>query len=47
MGVAGFVAHAADPFAKKEMALLYLAACVMFIFTGAGKYSLDSMLRKK
>lgn len=47
MGVAAFVAHGADPFAKKEMALLYLAASVMFIFTGAGKYSLDSIVRKK
>lgn len=47
MGVAAFVAHGADPFAKKEMALLYLAASVMFIFTGAGKYSLDSLIRKK
>lgn len=47
MGVAAFVAHGADPFAKKEMALLYLAASVMFVFTGAGKYSLDSIVRKK
>ncbi len=47
MGVAAFIAHGADPFAKKEMALLYLTACVMFIFTGAGKYSLDSIIRKK
>jgi putative oxidoreductase len=47
MAVAGFIVHGADPFAKKEMAFLYLAACVMFIFTGAGKYSLDSIVRKK
>jgi putative oxidoreductase len=47
MAVAGFIVHGADPFAKKEMALLYLAASVMFIFTGAGKYSLDSIVRKK
>ena len=47
MGVAAFVVHSADPFAKKEMALLYFVACVMFIFTGAGKYSLDTIIRKK
>lgn len=47
MAVAAFIVHGADPFAKKEMALLYLAASVMFIFTGAGKYSLDSIVRKK
>lgn len=47
MAVAGFVVHAADPFQVKEMSLLYLAACVLLIFTGAGKYSLDKLIRKK
>lgn len=47
MAVAGFIVHGADPFSKKEMALLYLTASVMFIFTGAGKYSLDTIVRKK
>jgi putative oxidoreductase len=47
MAVAGFIVHGADPFSKKEMAFLYLAACVLFMFTGAGKYSLDSIIRKK
>lgn len=47
MVIAGFVVHAADPFQVKEMSLLYLAACVLLIFTGGGKYSLDKILRKK
>ena len=47
MIIAAFVVHAADPFQVKEMALLYLASCVLLIFTGAGKYSLDKLLRKK
>lgn len=47
MGVAAFVAHGADPFARKELALVYFTACVMFIFVGAGKYSLDFIIRKK
>jgi len=47
MAVAGFVVHSADPFGTKELAFMYLAASVMFIFTGAGKYSLDSIVRKK
>lgn len=47
MAVAAFVAHAADPFNNKEMALLYLFSCVLLIFTGAGKYSLDKIIRKK
>jgi putative oxidoreductase len=47
MFVAGFVVHAADPFQVKELAFFYLASCVLLIFTGAGKYSLDSKICKK
>ena len=47
MAVAGFVVHAADPFNIKELAFFYLASCVLLIFTGAGKYSLDSILCKR
>lgn len=47
MVVAAFVAHAADPFERKEMALLYLVACVLLVFQGAGRFSLDRIFRKK
>ncbi len=47
MGVAAFVVHAQDTFDKKEMALLYLAACVLIMFVGAGRFSLDRIIRKK
>lgn len=47
MSVAAFMAHAADPFNVKEMALLYLAACVLLVFTGGGKYALDTFICKK
>lgn len=47
MVIAAFVAHAADPFEKKEMALLYLVACVLLFFQGAGRFSLDRIIRKK
>lgn len=47
MAVAAFVAHAADPFEKKEMALLYLVACLLLFFQGAGRFSLDRIFRKK
>lgn len=47
MAIAGFVAHASDPFRVKELAFVYLATSVMFIFTGAGQYSLDRVLCKK
>lgn len=45
MLVAAFGAHALDPFSKKELALLYLAACTLLLFQGAGRFSLDRRLR--
>ncbi|MFN8845922.1 MAG: DoxX family protein [Bdellovibrionales bacterium] len=47
MGVAAFIAHGADPFEKKEMALLYLISSILLVFQGAGSLSLDRILRKK
>ncbi len=47
MAIAFFVVHAADPFAKKELALFYLAACVLIFFSGAGNFSLDRIFRRK
>lgn len=44
MAVAFFMVHGGDPFAKRELALLYLAAFVPLIFTGAGTFSLDRHL---
>jgi putative oxidoreductase len=41
MGVAAFIAHAADPFGRKELALLYLVIFVAIILLGPGKYSID------
>lgn len=46
MAVAAILVHGADPFAKKELALLYLASCILLFFTGAGKFSLDRAFRK-
>ncbi len=47
MAVAAFVAHGADPFQKKELALLYLSFGVVLIGLGGGKFSLDNVLNKK
>ena len=47
MSVAAFVAHAADPFQKKEMALLFLTSGILLMLTGPGKFSLDKVIRKK
>jgi putative oxidoreductase len=44
MVVAFFIALASVPFQKKELALVYLVACFMFIVKGSGKYSLDYLM---
>lgn len=46
MLVAAFGAHGADPFSAKELSLLYLAIYIAFGFTGAGKFSVDYILRR-
>lgn len=38
---AAFVVHGADPFAKKEFALVYAAACLIIMAVGPGKFSID------
>jgi putative oxidoreductase len=47
MFVAAFLAHAADPFEKREMALLYLVIMLCVACLGAGKWSVDGVVRKK
>lgn len=42
MLVAGLMQHAADPFGKKEKALLYFAISILFLLVGSGRYGLDS-----
>ncbi len=44
MAVAVFVAHRADPFARKELALLYLIVSLFFVLKGGGRYSADRAL---
>ena len=41
MIVAAFIAHAGDPFAKREKAILFLIIFTFLCFSGSGKYSLD------
>jgi putative oxidoreductase len=47
MAVAAFGRHGADPFKLQELSLFYLFACVLLIFFGAGKFSLDRLIFKK
>jgi putative oxidoreductase len=40
-----FGVHRADPFAKQELALLYLFIAICFLFKGANDWSLDGIIR--
>lgn len=44
LGVAAFVVHAADPFAAKELALVYLIIYLVLLLTGPGKIALDRLI---
>lgn len=47
MLVAALIHHGADPFGKKELALLYAAVFAMIGLAGAGRFSLDRVVRGK
>jgi putative oxidoreductase len=47
MLVAVFHIHADDPFAKKEMGMLYLTVYIVLYLAGGGKYALDRYVFKK
>lgn len=47
MTVALFIIHGADPFGKKEMALLYLLVYLTLLVFGGGNFSLDRVIRKR
>lgn len=36
-----FIAHKADPFHQKELAMMYMVVAGSLVLSGAGKYSLD------
>ncbi len=42
---AAVVVHAADPWSKKEFALLYALPFIALLFTGPGTFSLDAMMK--
>lgn len=45
--VAAIKVHAADPFAKKELALAYALVGLAFLIGGPGRYSLDALIARK
>lgn len=47
MAVAAFIVHGADPFGRKELALLYMVAYIVLLFSGSGKISVDRLIAKK
>ena len=46
MLVAGLIFHSADPFGKKELALLYAVVFLYFTVTGGNRFSLDHFMKK-
>jgi putative oxidoreductase len=47
MSVAAFIAHADDPFGKKELALVYLTIYIALFALGSGKISVDQLISKR
>lgn len=47
MAVAFFLVHGGDPFAKKEMAFIYMGAFIATGLLGSGRFSLDHLIRKR
>lgn len=47
MAVVVFIAHIDDPFNRMEKGVLYLAAYLSLFLMGPGKYSLDTLIRKR
>ncbi|NDW13765.1 DoxX family protein [Bacteroides sp. 214] len=46
MAMAFFVIHGSDPFAVKELALVYLVVFTLMLIAGPGRFSVDRILRK-
>lgn len=47
MLTAALVAHAADPFSRKELPLLYFIVFLSILIFGAGKFSIDGFRNSK
>jgi putative oxidoreductase len=45
MTVASFGRHLSDPWSVKELSLLYLAVALVFVARGAGKWSVDNLIK--
>ncbi|MBI4429962.1 MAG: DoxX family protein [Ignavibacteriales bacterium] len=47
MSVAVFFRHASDPFAQKELAILYATISFCFLLVGSGRFGIDDFLRRQ
>lgn len=47
MAVVTFLGHAGDPFGDREAAVLYGAIAILYLLAGAGRYSLDALVRRR
>jgi putative oxidoreductase len=47
MFVAAFIKHGDDPFGTAEKAFIYFAIALVYVILGSGRYSLDSLVRKR
>ena len=46
MSVAAFITHGPDPFARKELAVMYIVVYVALLVIGSRKYSVDYLLTR-
>lgn len=47
MVIVTLMAHAGDPFGDREKAVLFGAIALLYVLTGAGRYSLDALIRRR
>ena len=47
MGVAFFAVHGGDPFAARELALVYLVVFVLMYAAGPGRYAADTLIAQR
>ena len=47
MCIAFFSVHSGDPFAVRELAMLYLAAFVLLWIAGPGRYAVDNLIARR
>lgn len=47
MFVAAFISHGADPFGRKELALLYLIFYFILLIVGSRKFSIDFLITRE